>query len=480
MRICIIAEGSYPYITGGVSSWIHSLVTSLTEHEFIILAIGAEEKQRGAFKYQLPSNIVEVKEIFLNSYLNEVKPRRDRLRLTPAEHEAIGSLLGGGTAVDWAGLFDLLRSGRVTSAVQFLMSREFFRVLSKRCQEDYEHVPFTEMYWTVRSMMLPLLLTIREDIPKADLYHSVSTGYAGVIGALAKHLYGKPYLLTEHGIYSREREEEIIKADWVQGYFKDLWIQYFYRLSEAAYSMSDQVITLFGRNRDIEIEIGCDERKISIIPNGVNVADYAEVAGPPPEGGPLRLGAIVRIVPIKDIKTMIQSFALVKRELPESELYILGPWEENEDYYRECLELAATLQVQDIIFTGEVNVRQYLKRLDIILLSSISEGMPLAILEAMAAGKPCVTTNIGSCRELLFGNGDNYGPAGIVVPVMHYDEMASAIIRLGRSRELREQMGLNGLKRAEAHYTREQFIEGYREFYLNYEEGRSWPASASS
>ncbi|MDO3411580.1 GT4 family glycosyltransferase PelF [Saccharibacillus sp. CPCC 101409] len=479
MRICIVAEGSYPYITGGVSSWIHSLAVHMPEHEFVILAIGAEEKQRGLYRYEIPANIVEIKEVFLNSFMNEAPPTQDRLRLTAEERRALGALIGGGK-LDWAPLFDLIRSDRVPTAGHLLMSREFFHILSERCAEDYAHVPFTEMYWMVRSMMLPLLLTLREEIPRADLYHSVSTGYAGVVAALGKHLYGKPYILTEHGIYSREREEEIIKADWVRGYFKDLWIRYFYRLSEAAYSWSDEVITLFGRNKEIEVEIGCDERKIRIIPNGVNVADYDLVAGPPAAAGPLRIGAIVRLVPIKDIKTMIQSFALVKKQLPEAELHILGPTEEDEDYVRECRELVLALRLDDVRFTGQVNVREYLGRLDLVVLSSISEGMPLAILEAMAAAKPCVATDVGSCRELLEGRGDSIGPAGLIVPVMHYDRMAGAIVKLGLSRELRERMGANGRARAEEMYTHADFIRSYRELYDTYKEANAWQVSDSN
>lgn len=71
MRICIVAEGSYPYITGGVSSWIHNIIAQMPEHEFIIYSIGAQSKQAGKFKYQLPVNVVEVKETFLDSYLDE-------------------------------------------------------------------------------------------------------------------------------------------------------------------------------------------------------------------------------------------------------------------------------------------------------------------------------------------------------------------------------------------------------------------------
>lgn len=236
-------------------------------------------------------------------------------------------------------------------------------------------------------MILPLLLATRTELPEADVYHAVSTGYAGVIGALAKELYGKPLLLTEHGIYSREREEEIIKAEWVEGHFKDLWIRYFYTLSAAAYTYADQVITLFERNREIEIELGCSAGKIRIVPNGIETSGKM-IAMEESEADQIRIGAIVRVVPIKDIKTMIQSFALVEREMQNVHLYIMGPTDENPEYYEECLALCDRLNLQRVYFTGMVSVQDWLPKLDILLLTSISEGQPLAILEGMAAKKP--------------------------------------------------------------------------------------------
>src|SRR5690606_34504100 len=122
-------------------------------------------------------------------------------------------------------------------------------------------------------------------------------------------------------------------------------------------------------------------------------------------------------------------------------------------------------------FTGEVQIADYMPKLDIILLSSISEGMPLAVLEAMACAKPCVTTDVGSCRELLEGYDDDFGHAGYVVPVMHYDQLAAAAIRLCKNGKLRSEMGLNGLARTRKQYTRELFIERYRDTYSRYEGG---------
>lgn len=479
MKICIIAEGSYPYITGGVSSWIHSIANQMPEHEFIIFAIGAQRSQAGQFKYKLPLNVVEVKEMFLDSYLEEGGEWGKRFRLTTTQRKNMQSLLGSEYEMDWNGLFKQLRSGKFRNAADFLSSKDFFDILEELCQSHYKLVPFTEMFWTVRSMILPLFLTIREEIPEADIYHSVSTGYAGIVGALAKHLYGKPMLLTEHGIYSREREEEIIKADWVKGYFKDLWIEYFYRLSSCAYESADQVVTLFGRNKEIQTELGCDSSKITIIPNGVNVNDYAELPKRV-EDGVIRIGAIVRVVPIKDIKTMLQSFALIKREVTNAEFYIMGPYEEDEQYYEECLQLAEALELKDVFFTGSVKIMDYLSRMDLFMLTSISEGQPLAILEGMASSKPFVATNVGSCRELLNGMDDGIGQAGLIAPVMHYEQLALAAIQLCKDRALREEMGRNAYERVQRYYRQDEVIKSYRTMYQSLGGESKWLESASN
>jgi glycosyltransferase involved in cell wall biosynthesis len=464
MKICIIAEGSYPYVTGGVSSWIQSIVEQMPEHQFIIYAIAPEKKQQGKFKYKLPNNVIEVREAFLDSYLDDDGKWGRSFKLSEEEKQNVKLLLGADGEIDWSSFIQMLRRPQFRNVSDFLMSRDFFDILRELCEENYPLVPFTEMFWTVRSMILPLFIIIRDDIPQADLYHSVSTGYAGIIGGVAKEVFRKPFLLTEHGIYSREREEEIIKADWVKGYFKDLWIQYFYRLSASAYSQSDWVTTLFGRNKEIEMELGCAGPKIEIIPNGVTVSDYQGLPADKPDDA-FYIGAVVRVVPIKDIKTMLQSFAIIKQELPNAELYIMGPYEENEGYYNECLQLVDALELKDVLFTGSVPIKEYIGKMDVLLLSSISEGQPLAILEGMAAGKPFVTTDVGSCRELLEGLDDGIGPSGIVVPVMHYEQMAHAAITLCNDKNLRLEMGRNAYKRVKRYYRQEDMIQKYRELY---------------
>jgi len=469
MRICMIAEGSYPYITGGVSSWIHSLITEMPEYEFIVYAIGAETTQKGKFRYELPRNLIEVKEIFLDEYLTEEGVWGQRFNLSTSERQDLISLMSGEGTLDWGGLFDLLRSDKIKNVSDFLSSKDYFDIVAQLGRDTYYSVPFTELFWTVNSMILPLFMTIRHEVPIADVYHSVSTGYAGVVGALAKHIYRKPLLLTEHGIYSREREEEIIKADWVKGYFKDLWIQYFYTLSNCIYESANEVITLFDRNKEVEVDLGCDEGKIRIIPNGVGIENYINLKTAP-DDGKIRIGAIVRIVPIKDLKTMIQSFFLIEKEIPNAELYIMGPTEEDENYYQECLQMVESLNIKNIHFTGLVDIKEYIGQMDILMLTSISEGQPLAVLEGMASSKPFVTTNVGSCQELINGKvDDGFGPAGFVVPVMQYEQAANAVIRLCRDKHLRGKMGRNGFNRVSNKYKRSEFIASYRDLYQSLE-----------
>lgn len=464
MRVCLIAEGSYPYVASGVSSWIQTLITSMPDVEFVLYTIAAETKQKGKFKYDFPPNLVAIHEVFLDTHLQEHANWGKRYNLSDEQKKDLFALVSGSGDIHWPSFFALIRGNTFSNVGEFLSSKDYYDMIEQMACTQYSQVPFTELFWTVSSMILPLFLIICEDIPEADLYHAVSTGYAGVIGALAKTVYDKPLLLTEHGIYSREREEEIIKASWVKGYFKDLWINYFYTLSSSIYSLSDEVITLFGRNKEIEIELGCDEDKIRIIPNGINIDDFAAVRRTMPEDR-IRIGAVVRLVPIKDIKMMIQMFALVEQAFPTAELYIMGPAEEDSDYYEECMQLVELLGLKNIIFTGMVQIKDYLGDMDILVLTSISEGQPLAILEGFACAKPFVCTNVGGCRELIEGRDDLFGPAGYVVPIMHYEEMAHYVIKLCDDTALRLEMGQNGFARVAAHYKRSTFIESYEEIY---------------
>lgn len=469
MNICLIAEGSYPYTVGGVSSWVQSLVKLFPNYEFTILTIGAEEKCRGQYKYELPDNIVGIHENFLDTRPNSKEKSGKEYHLKREVLKAFEDLICC-RSIDWVKIFEFVRSKKYDNATNFLMSCDFYNIIQNVCETEYRNIPFRQVFWTAKSMLLPLLQVIQIDVPKADVYHCIATGYAGLVGCLANYLYKKPLLLTEHGIYVREREEDIVKSFEIKGYFKSMWISYFLNMARYTYECCDQVITLFSKNRETEIQYGCDSKKIKVIPNGVDLTKFQMLDGSSHHTGSINLGAFIRVVPIKDVMTMIQAFAVAKKSCNSLHLYIMGPIDEDNEYYMECKSAVESMGIADVEFTGKINTLDYINDMDIILLSSISEGQPLTMLEAMACKKPCITTDVGSCRSLLYGDGDSYGQAGYVVPVMDHMKFAEAILDLSRDDILRAKMGSAGSERVHALYSNEKLAENYTMIYSNYEE----------
>ena len=413
--------------------------------------------------YTAPANIVAIRDEYLDAVLHEpMKRRRRSYRLDEKQKSAVRALLSCRTP-DWETVFSMFGHDRKRN-LGFLLSQDFLKLLAEICAEDYPYVGFTDYFWTIRSMFLPLLYLLGGALPEADLYHSVSAGYAGVLGAMAATRYKKPFVLTEHGIYTREREEEILRTDWVPPHFKDLWINMFYMFTRCAYGAADCVTSLFHRASLIQQEIGCPTDKCRVVSNGIHAERFA-VVRPKEEDGWIDIGAVVRIVPIKDIKTMLYAFSLVCAERDHVRLHILGPKDEDEDYCEECLQLVRDLELEHVVFTGRVDVKAYLEKIDFTLLTSISEGQPLAVLEAMASARPVVATDVGNCRELLEGVNDPFGKAGICVPVMHQSALADAMLALCENAELRQQMGLSGQKRAAALYGYEQMLKKYLKIY---------------
>lgn len=462
MRVCMILEGSYPYVFGGVSSWTHQYIQAMPDTEFVLWCIGAKAENRGKYKYKLPDNVVKVQEVFLDDALRLKLRGNDnyKVRFTQEEETELGKLLDG-KYLNWDILFELFQ-GRQVNPISVLMSPVFLDLIMEICNEKFPYISFAEYFHTVRSMLLPELYLLTQEVPQADIYHATATGYSGLLGSLGKWKYNKPYIVTEHGIYTREREEELLRADWVLPYFRKQWIDLFYTFSDCAYTHADRVTCLFTRAMETQRELGCDESKQRVIENGVHYERFCNIP-PKKENGWIDIGAVVRIAKIKDIKTMIYAFAEVKVQVKNARLHILGDVDDKE-YFEECKLLISQLGVKDIIFTGVVNVVEYMENLDFTILTSISEGQPLSVLESFAAGRACVTTDVGCCKELL-NRGDEFGQAGICVPPMHKERLALAMIEMCQEKSLREKMGKNGKKRVEKYFTHEISMDKYRKLY---------------
>jgi len=109
---------------------------------------------------------------------------------------------------------------------------------------------------------------------------------------------------------------------------------------------------------------------------------------------------------------------------------------------------------------------EYLEQIDFTILTSLSEGQPFAILESMAARRPVISTDVGSCRELIEGNQDDHlGDAGICVPPMHQAALLQALRTMCKDEGIREKMGDIGNQRVKRYYNRPEMIQKYQQVY---------------
>jgi glycosyltransferase involved in cell wall biosynthesis len=487
--VCLVLEGTYPYVAGGVSSWVHDIVKSLPDLAFSLLHIGPRAGSYSAPRYVLPGNVTGMTELYCQGAekLDErvVRSARKLKRpATPSRTLAAIRRLHLESTVDDALIADLAAADLSVDAL--LHGDEAFEVIREIAHARAPAAPFVTMFWHFRSMHVPLLRLLADPAPDARVYHSVSTGYAGVVAAVASYRNQRPLLLTEHGIYARERDMELARATWDDAGSKDdprlpatksqlrqLWSTFFLRLSQIAYHRAHQIVTLSDVNRRKEIEDGAAPDKIAIVPNGVDVdALVAAAVKPVPRvpDAPIRIGFVGRVVPIKDVITFIKACDLAMREVT-LDVEIIGPSDEDAPYAARCRDLVAQLgRTAEIRFVGPRKLAEIYASTDICVLTSFSEGQPLVILEAHAQGVPVIASDVGACREMLEGRAGadaNLGPGGLVTGVAAPEETAAAMIKLARSPQLRRQMGEAGRARVRASYHKRAMIESYCRYYTD-------------
>ena len=468
MRICFIAEGSYPYVIGGITSWLNIFIKCFPDYELKTFAIGAKDKDRGKFICRIPDNMTQIEEVFLDTPIKKKVSRFPGRFIRNKKEKQVLMDHFSGKFSDWPAIFEFVDKMKPHKFINFFNSADFYEIVQTIYKENFNNAPYNDFLWTIRTMYIYQFYLLRVDVPEADIYHCVSAGFPGIIASKAVYLNKKPFVLTEHGIYTREREEEIIKSDFIKAYTKELWVQYFRSMSMCAYTFSSKIITQFERNRELEIGFGADKNKTMIIPNGMRVEEINDSQTVRIFGEQVIVGAIARIVPIKDIITMLRSYEKAKMKIPELKLVIVGPTDEDEQYHAYVKDYVIKRNIRDIIFTGKVDYEQYMQSfysMDMILLTSISEGQPLSLLEAMAYAKPVIATDVGSCSELILGPRDEMGEAGIVAPVMDFNAIARAIIRLAQDSELRKKMGAAGRQRVREFYTIQHMGDAYRKVY---------------
>jgi glycosyltransferase involved in cell wall biosynthesis len=321
------------------------------------------------------------------------------------------------------------------------------------------------------------------ELPKAEIYHPVATGYAGLLAARAKIEHGSSVLLTEHGIYTNERRIEIAMANWLyeiprEGLkvdsarldLKQLWVDLFTSYSRTCYQACEKIITLYEGNQVLQLEEGADPEKLEIIPNGIDFDRYSAVERDSNNlDGVPTVALIGRVVPIKDVKTFIRACGMLRDRVPELRVLVMGPTEEDPDYFRECQEIVTLMGLDDCLeFTGKVRLEEYLGQIDVMALTSISEAQPLVILEAGAAGIPSVATDVGACREMIYGRSSEkpaLGPAGSVTSLSNPQETAEALHKLLADRDYYASCCNAIRSRVERYYNKVDLDQTYHELY---------------
>ena len=178
---------------------------------------------------------------------------------------------------------------------------------------------------------------------------------------------------------------------------------------------------------------------------------------------------IGRVVPIKDIKTFIRAMRSVINQLPEAEGWIAGPEDEDPAYAQECRNLVLSLGLQDKVrFLGFQKIDDLMPKIGLTVLSSISEALPLVILEGYAAGVPTISTDVGSCRQLIEGldaEDKALGSSGAVVNIADPQALATAAIDLLSDADRWRAASQSGIARVERYYSDEMMFGRYRSVY---------------
>jgi glycosyltransferase involved in cell wall biosynthesis len=481
--VCLILEGTYPYVTGGVSSWTHDLLLAQKElnfHLVMLLAPNSELKPR----YKVPENVISMTHVTLQALpAGDMSPRIAESALKELEGP-LGRLQLRGGFDDLNSVIQVIAKNRKGIGKHALLnSSSAWNMLVRMYRTGMPDSSFLDYFWSWRALLGGLYSVLHAPLQPARVYHTVSTGYAGLYAARAHAETGRPALLTEHGIYTNERRIEMAMATWLheapttglqidtpRRALKDLWVDSFVGYSKACYEACAEIITLYGGNQQFQLQDGAPPEKLKIIPNGIDYERYSKIQQDTAPR-PATVALIGRVVAIKDIKTFIRAAALLRAMVPDVQMVVLGPTDEEKDYHEECVSLVDMLNLKNTVhFPGRVNLAEYLGKLDVVVLTSISEAQPLVILEAGAVGIPIVATDVGACREMLTGKTSepSLGPAGEVTPLCNPAATAQAISKLLLDSNWYEECSRNIKERVRRFYNKAVVDQTYRALYEKY------------
>jgi glycosyltransferase involved in cell wall biosynthesis len=210
-----------------------------------------------------------------------------------------------------------------------------------------------------------------------------------------------------------------------------------------------------------------NRHKIEIVPHGieldrVNAAVSADCSALKRELGiddsKINIVFVGVFIPPKGLVDLLEAMVHVRKAVPEVRLYLVGD-HGSDGYLGFRAELEATVQengLNDVIFTGwRDNAEEVVSLMDIYVLPSHAEGVSGSAMEAMALGKPVLSTAVGSIPDLITD-----GETGLTVPAHAPEALAAQLIRLCRDPELRDRLGRNANRTIYENYSIQANING--------------------
>ncbi|AON56591.1 GT4 family glycosyltransferase PelF [Herbaspirillum seropedicae] len=495
--VMLLLEGTFPYVSGGVSSWVNQIIRGFPHLRFGLCFIGSRRQDYGAPKYALPDNVVHLETHYIHENLSATQVVRsrgdaqafammDQLHGMLRAYDRSDSTSHSALAAQLAELIPMMADGGKLDQDAFLFSKQSWDYLTAQYRTFCTDPSFVDYFWTVRIMHQPVwtLARVARQLIPARCYHTVSTGYAGFLGSLMKMQTGRPLILSEHGIYTKERKIDLFQSEWIRDnrnvfekdasqipYFREMWIRFFEALGRMCYQASNQIVALYETNRLRQIIDGAPPERTRNIPNGIDLPRLSALRAQRSEKIPPVLCLLGRVVPIKDVKTFIRAMRTVVNQYPEAEAWIAGPEDEDPSYAAECHAIAEGLGLLDKVkFLGYQKIDELMPKIGLVVLSSISEALPLVLLEGFAAGVPGVATDVGSCRQLIYGLSEEdqaLGAAGDVVGIAEPQALAQAALKLLTDPQRWYAAQAAGIARVERYYTQEMMFGAYRELYDN-------------
>ncbi len=486
-RVLLLTEGTYPCHWGGVSTWCHTLTHELSDVEFVLVAVVRDQLAEQHF--ELAPNVVEFRPLSLWDVRNawELRPeggigtvRERRARTTGTAVKAqflpffaifLRQLLGARRddaelARAIHGMHAFFREHDFDAAFRSLAVWDCFgdEVVRRFPRLAARHgYPGTEVTLSDLTSGLHWLhhwfFPLSEPLPRADIVHATSAGICTMIAAALKLEDGSPVVLSEHGIYLRERYlAEHESTDSLFG--KLLKLRFARRMTELAYSLADVVAPCCDDNRRWELRNGATQRKLRTTYYGVDPSRFA-VSNGDANGAPVVAWA-GRFHPLKDVETLLRAAALVQRSRPEVRFRLFGSAQPGTEWYFErCQNLHRELHLgEQVTFEGfRRQTDSALRDADLVVLSSISEGFPFTTLEAMMSGKPVVATAVGGLREQVPPT------CGLTVEPRDPEAMASAILTVLADPDACAERGRAARMWVESAFSLEQFRSTHRAIY---------------